>query len=74
MPETADWQAIGTRLSAEINTLHASVDQLLASGVENARLDDEALEASMTASGITRLLLDLERYAATRQSTTHQPA
>ncbi|MFE2164859.1 hypothetical protein ACFXB3_07265 [Streptomyces sp. NPDC059447] len=74
MPETAapaaDWQTLATRLSAEIETLHASVEQLIAGGVENAQLDDQALEASMTASEITYLLLGLERNA----TATHRPA
>ncbi|MFD7554144.1 hypothetical protein ACFV9E_06340 [Streptomyces sp. NPDC059835] len=69
MPETTDWQAIGNRLSAEVDTLRTRVEQLIAAGAANPQLDDQALDASMTASEITYLLISLERNAtATHRS------
>ena len=68
MPESADWQAIGTRLSAEVETLRSRVEQLIAAGAANPQLDDQALKASMTASEITYLLLGLERNAKTHRT------
>lgn len=71
MPNTTEWQAIGARLSAEVDTLRTRVEQLIAAGVENPDLAEQTITASLIASGITSLLFDLEDHAKTA---TNQPA